>query len=469
MMRRLPFSFLVLVAGCWLLISGLFGCARQGDVTAKKTISVWHWMTDRQAAFEELAKTYEQETGIRVSFELYAPSDAYSQKVRAAAQCNTLPDIFGILGEKRLFASFVKAGHVLDLFPYMQAPLQRVVTGQEHGRSWQDSFFAKALAVNEFRQGNSYGVRPGVYGVPLDITTIQMVYNKDLFRKIGLDPNRPPETFEEFLDIGKKISAAGSAAGRSASGGGSASGGKQAGLQGMVAGLAEIWMIDCLANNFAFNIMGRDKVMATIRSEVAYTDPDWIRVLDLFKQMQEAGLLADGVVTMVNKVAEQLFANGKAVFAFNGSWCVNVYRSMNPELNYGVMLPPKISSEYPVSIWGGAGSSFMVNARSENREEAVEFLRWLTAKEQQAYLSQATNNLPSNKECLEDILPALAQFADDMDISTHPNTWGVSELPLVIEAWGKGIQSIIIGEKSPEQIAFDVQRVKERELAKKKK
>ncbi|MBU0549682.1 MAG: extracellular solute-binding protein [Candidatus Omnitrophica bacterium] len=424
----------IVLLGC--AVFGLYSCAPKQ--AKKPTIVVWHWMTDRQAAFEQLAGEYEQKTGIKINFELYAPSDAYSQKTRAAAQCNTLPDIFGILAEKRVFASFVKAGHVLDLYPYMQ----------QDGRSWQDSFFAKALAVNEFSQDNSYGVQPGIYGVPLDITTIQMIYNKDLFDEMGLDSDKPPQNFEEFLAVGRQI--------------------KQAGLQGMVAGLAEIWMIDCLANNFAFNIMGRNKVLATIRGEVAYTDPDWIKVLSLFKQMQDEGLLADGIVIMVNKVAEQLFANGRAVFAFNGSWCVNVYHSMNPALNYGVMLPPKINSEYPLSIWGGAGSSFMVNARSENREQVVEFLKWLTAEEQQAYLAQATNNLPSNKECLDDISPALAQFADDMDLTTHPNTWGVSELPLVTEAWNKGIQSIIIGEKTPQEVAVLVQVVKERELAKKR-
>ncbi|MGD9015343.1 MAG: extracellular solute-binding protein [Candidatus Omnitrophota bacterium] len=433
-MRELFCCLIIVLVGC--VIIGLSGCATEEE-TAKPIITVWHWMTDRQSAFEELAKQYEQENGIRINFELYAPSDSYSQKVRAAAQCNTLPDIFGILGEKRLFASFVKAGYVLDLYPYMQAD----------GGSWQDSFFAKALAVNEFIPGNSYGVEPGIYGVPLDITTIQMLYNKDLFNKMGLNPNEPPQSFEEFLAVGRQI--------------------KQAGLQGMVAGLAETWMIDCLANNFAFNLMGEDKFLATIRGEVPYTDPDWIKVLSLFKQMQEEGLLADGVVTMVNKVAEQLFANGKAVFAFNGSWCVNVYRSMNPDLNYGVMLPPKINSEYPVSIWGGAGSSFMVNARSKNREEVVGFLRWLTAEEQQIYLAQATNNLPANKKCLDDISPVLAQFADDMVLSTHPNTWGISELSLVTEFWSKGIQSILIGEKTPQEVAVLVETVKQRELAKK--
>jgi len=228
-------------------------------------------------------------------------------------------------------------------------------------------------------------------------------------------------------------------------------------------------MIDCFANNYAFNIMGKEKVLATIKGEVPYTDPGWIKVLGLFKQMQDSGVLAGGVVTMVNKTAEQLFANGRAVFAFNGSWCVNVYKGMNPSLNYGAMLPPKASENYPMAIWGGAGSSFMVNGRSRNKEEAVKFLQWLTGKDQEAYLAEATNNLPANKESVTKIPEILASFSKAMDYATHPNVWGVSESSPVIEALDKGIQSIIIGEKTPEQVAAEVQKIKERELAKKKR
>ncbi|MCX5695834.1 MAG: extracellular solute-binding protein [Candidatus Omnitrophica bacterium] len=412
------------------------GCSSKSN--SGKSISVWHWMTDREPAFRELAKRYEAKSGIKVDFELYAPSDAYSQKVRAAAQGSNLPDVFGILGEKRDFSSFIKAGFILDLTPYML----------EDNAKWKNSFFAKALAVNEFSEGNSYGVAPGIYGTPIDIMTIQMVYNKSLFRQLGLNPNRPPQNFSEFLEIGKKIQAAN--------------------LQGLVSGWGEIWMIDCLANNYAFNIMGKDKVIATIKGEVPYTDPDWIKVLSLFKDMQESGLLASGLVTMVNKTAEQLFANDKAVFAFNGSWCVNVYKGMNPNLEYGAFLPPKASDKFPMAIWGGAGSSFMINARSKNKEEAVKFLRWLTEAPQQAYLAESTNNLPANKESVNKISDVMANFARAMDYATHPNVWGVSEFSPVIESLDKGIQSIIIGEKTPEQVAAEVQKIKERELAKKR-
>ena len=420
-----------------LFFINLSGCAPQ---TSGKTanITVWHWMTDREPAFQELSKRYAAKTGIKVNFELYAPSDAYTQKVRAAAQGGNLPDIFGVLGEKRDFSSFVKAGHILELTPYME----------EEGSAWKNKFFPKALAVNEFIPENTYTVKPGIYGVPIDIMTIQMLYNKDLFKELGLNPQKPPATFQELLDIGKKI--------------------KEKNMQGLVSGWGEVWMIDCFANNYAFNIMGQDKVLATIKGEVPYTDPDWVRVFTLFKELQDSGFLASGLVTMVNKTAEQLFANDKAVFAFNGSWCVNVYRGMNPKLNYWAILPPQASDKFPMAIWGGAGSSFMVNARSKNKEEAVKFLKWLTDTDQQAFLSEATQNLPANKDSVGKISHILAQFAKGMDFATHPSIWGISEFSVVIEAFDKGIQSIIIGEKTPEQVAQEVQKIKERELAKKR-
>ena len=432
------------ILGGWVIGALLVGCGEVPKGTAgpgapaDKKIVVWHWMADRQDALQELAKRYEAETGVKIVFELFAPSDAYSQKVRAAAQARVLPDIFGILGEKRDFAAFIKAGCVANLTPAMEAD----------NRAWENLLLEKAVAINEFKAGNPYGVEPGIYGVPIDFMTIEMLYNKKLFKELGLDPDRPPATFQEFVEMGDAL--------------------KVKKMQGLVSGWAEEWLIGCFALNYAFNIMGKDKVLATFRGDVPYTDPGWIEVFSLFQEMRESGVLAEGVVTMVNKTAEQLFANGKAVFAFNGSWCVNVYQGMNPALDYGVMLPPAASDENPMSIWGNA-SSFMVNARSKNKEEAVAFLQWLSRRDQQAYLAQRTSNLPANKECLGEISPLLAQFADDVELTTHPNLWGVSEFPLVSETLARGLQSIVIGEKTPEQVAAEVQKVKERELLKKRK
>lgn len=434
-MRKSLTLFLIPLIFSALLLSG---CSTKPK-SSTTTIKIWHWMTDRQSTFDALAKKYEEQTGIKVNFELYAPSDAYSQKVRAAAQGKTLPDIYGLLSEKRDFASFVKSGHVADLTPFLE---------EDNGK-WRKEFFVKALAVNEFREDNSYGVKAGFYGIPIDVMTIQMLYNKKLFRKAGLDPNRPPATWNEFIDAIQRL--------------------RGVGILGLVSGWSEIWMIDCFASNYAFNIMGEKKVLATIKGEVPYTDPDWIKVFDLFREMYEKNVLATGVITMVNKTAEQLFSNEKCAFAFNGSWCVNVYKGMNPDLDYGAMLPPQVSDKNPMMVWGGAASSFLVNNRSASKEQAVEFLKWLTSLEQQIYLAEATNNLPANQNALKGIPPILAQFADAMEYTTHPNIWGVSEFPAVIETLDKGLQSIILGEKTPQQLAALVQKIKEREMARAKK
>jgi ABC-type glycerol-3-phosphate transport system substrate-binding protein len=412
------------------------GCG--GAVKDTDSITVWHWMSDREDAFQELAARFEQETGTKVHFELYAPSEAYAQRVKASAQTRTLPDVYGVLGEKRDFASFINSGYVLDLTPELESAEEGKTTGR-----WKDQLFDKALAVNEFLPGNEYNVKPGIYGVPLDVTTIQMVYNQSLYEKAGLDPKRPPETWQEFIQHCRVL--------------------KEKGIPRFVSGFGEIWMIDALASNFAMNIMGQDKVFATYRGEVPYTDPDWVKVLALFKEMTDEGVFVDGTVTMVNKTAEQTFANERAAYAFNGSWCINVYKGMNPNLKYGAMLPPKVTAANPMRIWGGAGSSFVVNAQSPHKDKAVKFLRWLTSDKTQAFLAEKTENLPSNKNSLSQITPVLAQFADDMDNSTHPNVYPVHEKPAVTEAFDKGIQSILIGEKTPEAVAEEVQRIKEKE------
>ena len=61
-----------------------------------------------------------------------------------------------------------------------------------------------------------------------------------------------------------------------------------------------------------------------------------------------------------------------------------------------------------------------------------------------------------------------AQFADDIEFTTHPNVWGVSEYSAVIEAWDRGIQLIILGKKTPDEVAQEVQATKVREMNKNK-
>ena len=389
-------------------------------------------MTDRDDAFLALAKKYERQTGVKIKIGLFAPSDSYTKKITASTQANILPDVFGVLDTKQTFSDFIRYGYVADLTAEFEAD----------NAAWKRSLFEKALDSNTFKEGNTYGIKPGIYGVPLDVTTIQMLYNKKLLAKAGYQT--PPKTFEEFIEVSQAL--------------------KRVGVSGMVSGWGELWMIDCFASNYALNIMGEAKVMATFRGEVPYTDGDWVKVFDVFKKLKDNDMLIVGIITKSNKEAEQDFALERAAFAFNGSWSVNVYHEMNPDLQYGVMIPPAADPETPVKVWGGAGSSFVVNGRSPRKDKAVAFLKWLTAQEQQEYLARETNNLTSNREALAAIPALLEEFARGMDNATHPTIWKFNEHPLVTERFAKGMQSIILGKKTPKQVAQEVQEIKVREM-----
>jgi ABC-type glycerol-3-phosphate transport system substrate-binding protein len=148
--------------------------------------------------------------------------------------------------------------------------------------------------------------------------------------------------------------------------------------------------------------------------------------------------------------------------AFNGAWCINVYPEMNGELDFGVFPTPTVSDAYPMRLWGSAGASLLVNAISPNADKAVDFLQWLTEAEQQSIYAKETNSIPSNIACLDDIPPVQAQFAKGFENVTHPSSWPIMESPGIIEAFDKGIQLILIGAKTPQGLAEELEKLKAR-------
>jgi len=430
-MSRLLSAIIAILLVSTTLFVACNGCAT--NKPAEKKIVIWHWMNDRKAAFDVLAQKYKDQTGITVEFMLFSPADIYTQKVVAAARAGKLPDIFGILGEKSTVASFINAGHILDLTPYMT----------QDNQSWQNRFYPQTLNVVTFDNTNSYGVKPGVYGVPIDTTLHLFVYNKSLFKQAGLNPDNPPKTFDEFIRDAKLIK-------------------EKTGAEGFMGGWAEGWMLNVLATEWAINVMGEDQFYKTIKGDIPYSDPKWVEVFSLFAKLREANILSPNITTTINKEAEDAFSKNKAAFSFNGTWAVNVYKQLAPNLDYGFFALPQISANYPVKVWGGAGSSFRVSAKSTNATEAVNFLKWLTSYDQQIYLIEQTNNLPSINQC-EDKLPAmLKDLASNLSNLTHDHVWPYNEDSRVVEIRDKNLQQVVIGSKTPADALKEIDEVKKR-------
>ena len=62
--------------------------------------------------------------------------------------------------------------------------------------------------VNDFYPDvlKSFEVDGKPYGIPLYVSPYVLYYNKDLFKQAGLDPNKPPKTYDEMLGYAQKLS-----------------------------------------------------------------------------------------------------------------------------------------------------------------------------------------------------------------------------------------------------------------------
>ena len=416
------------IVACAAVAALVAGCGAGTGAPAAKdsavTLTFWHYFTDRKDLMTKLADTYEKQTGVKVEMVLISSGDTLGQKFQAAAQAKTLPDItaaWAPVGDK--LAPYAKQGQIMNL------------AGKLDGPEWSKNLTESEIKTVSFAAGNSFGVEPGPYLVPLDSNNMQFLYNKKLFTKAGI--TAPPETFAEFLDAGKKLSAIGVAP--------------------FVTGLGS-WPVDSLAQIYMWNILGQEELEATYAKKKPYTSEEWVKFLSLFVQLRDAKILAKGVLAMDLPAAESLFAHEQAGMLFDGSWAIGVLKQQSPSFtDYGVFFPPS-AGDFPVRIPGGVGATAFAVGTSPDKEEAAKFLKWLTDAPQQATYANGSANLPANPTVAnaQALTPNLKAFSSKMDslIPTLPDNMP----PGVNTTMQKGIQQILAGSKTPAQVAASMQK-----------
>jgi multiple sugar transport system substrate-binding protein len=139
-----------------------------------KTITMWtRAATQFQAT--ALVAAYNATHKNQVNLTI-VPTDDMQAKVGAAAGAGSLPDI--ISGDVVFMPNWTSQGLFTDITSKISALP-----------------FASTLASGPIKASTTAGK---AYGVPFIMDLSVWVYNKDLFTKAGLDPNKPPTTLKEF-------------------------------------------------------------------------------------------------------------------------------------------------------------------------------------------------------------------------------------------------------------------------------
>lgn len=156
------------------------------------TIQYWHINTEAFGlpAVRELIRAFEQQNpGIKVEERFHA--NAYTgllQNLQAALAAGTPPDVAQI--------GYLYTRYTASNFPYVSTTeLAKKFGGERHLRR----FTGNVLAL-----GQVDGVQ---VGMPYSLSNIVAYYNADLFRRAGLDPDRPPSTWDGWRRAAQQIKA----------------------------------------------------------------------------------------------------------------------------------------------------------------------------------------------------------------------------------------------------------------------
>jgi multiple sugar transport system substrate-binding protein len=156
------------------------GAAAGGGDTGE-TITMWT-RAATQAQSERFVDAYNAKHKNQVELTVI-PTDNYQARVASAAGGKNLPDVF--------------ASDVIFAPNYTSQGLYLDITDRIEALPFKDS-----LAPAHIRLGT---YEDQMYAVPHTLDLSVLFYNKDLYKKAGLDPEKPPTTLKEFAEHARTI------------------------------------------------------------------------------------------------------------------------------------------------------------------------------------------------------------------------------------------------------------------------
>ncbi len=210
--------------------------------------------------------------------------------------------------------------------------------------------------------------------MPFNSSTAVFYYNKDAFRKAGLNPDAPPKTWPEFFDAARKLKAA-----------------------GYDAGFTTNWISWIQLENFSawHNVPFGTKSNGFdgLDTQLVFNNPLTVKHLENIAKAAKDGVFVYG--GRENK-ANSLFTSGKIPMHFES---IGGYGSMKAtcKFDFGVaMLPyyPEQAGAPQNSIIGGASLWVMTQKDKQAYKAIADFFAFLSLPETQAFWHQNTGYLP---------------------------------------------------------------------------
>lgn len=250
-----------------------------------------------------------------------------------------------------------------------------------------------------------YTVNGKLYSMPFNSSAPVMYYDKNAFREVGLDPNKPPTTYDEVYEAAKKLVKK-DASGKII----------RSGVDFTLYG----WILEQeLAIQSALYVQpdnGRGSQRAT---QVVFNGEAGQNWLNFLKKLQDNGVgrsLGRHSGTTNGTTLGANFSKGEAAMAFESiatlrSWSKQA-ADAGGKVDIGVAFLPKPTGAKGGVIIGGASLWITDQGSADQQQGAWEFVKFTAQPEIQAYFASSTGYYPTRKAAYDqpDMKAALAKY-----------------------------------------------------------
>ena len=356
--------------------------------------------------------------------------EPYKDKIRVLMASDQVPDIYfswsGEFGRK-----FAREGRTLDLTEALAGP------------EWQGRFAAASLEPFQF-EGKQFGI-------PVNVDSKYMIYNKAIFEKHGLSV---PTTFAEFIALNDALLAAGEVP---------IAYGNQAPWA------ATHYIGDLFAKMVPDDVRQADYQLLAPADQL-YTHPGYVEALALYKSFGDKGYFNNGANAISHQQARGAFIAGRSAMVYLE--LVEFYMLADTpvaEQGWGFFpLPPMEGAAGRNDLLTGAPDGFLISSKTEHPDEALAFLNFITSPEQAAkYVSttgmtSAVIGSVTEATTTPETLAGLKALEDAAGMALWLDTDMDTASANVILAAGQGLLS---GDETPEAVMEKVRAAAKETLA----
>ena len=329
-------ALMLVAAGC----GG--GGGEKSSATDKPTGSATLWARDSEKGFinllaDQYNKTHDGKVSVTV-----VPSANFVQKFGTAAASGAGPDIASI---DLVYLPYFASKGVLD-----------DLTGVLNSLTWKDGLSPAHKKLAEY-EGKTYAL-------PFTAEASVTFYNKDLFKKAGLDPDKPPTNFAEMLADARAIRKLGN----------DYYGYTMAGQCG-----------GCNVFEFAPHVWASGgKILSDDGKTALFDSPQVTDALQFYRQMWTEGLMPPQAKTDNGTVQGTSFQSGKVGMVNLGAFFVQTLTA-DKKIDFGVT--PIVGKDGGTASFAG-GDEIAVTKGAKNKAVAYDFVKWSTSEEAQTILAK---------------------------------------------------------------------------------